>query len=434
MDPAAVQLAPLLDRLVNYERTRPNQALWDLAVMQRLLARQGAAPPPRPAVQIGGSKGKGTAAAMLAALAARAGLRAGVYTSPHVHTLLERLRIGDVPITVAQLEPILRDLLALAGPRAPTFFEALTAAAAQWFADERVDLSIFEVGLGGRLDATTALPVDASLVTTIELEHTDVLGDTIAAIATEKAAIVRPGGLGFTTATGEALQVLQAHADRVDARLLVHGLEFASRAVRDCGDSLAGDVVLPRGDVLPFVLRGGALYEVPALAMAAACLSCLMPTLPLDLTEVPRPAQPCRFETFAEADGGTLILDGAHTERSIAAVAAELQRRWPGQRVSVLFASASGKRWRESLSSMLPVADQFLVTEVTGTSSEDAATVVAHLRGLGAAAERVDGVEAGLAALRARDGIRLVVGSFYLAGAVRRLLLGARSTNDERSP
>lgn len=427
MDPAAVQLAPLLDQLVNYERSRPNQALWDLAAMQRLLARPGAAAPPRPAVQIGGSKGKGTAAAMLAMLAGRAGLRAGVYTSPHVDTLLERLRIGSDTITVARLAPILRDLLATAADRAPTFFEALTAAAVQWFAEERVDLAIYEVGLGGRLDATTAVPVDASLLTTIELEHTDVLGDTIAAIATEKAAIVRPGGLGFTTATGEALAVVQDHARRVDARLLVHGVDFEARLQRDRGDALLGDIRLPTGGMLPFALRDGALYELPALAMAAACLSTLSPSLVLELRDLPRPQQSCRFELIADDDGATWILDGAHTERSIAAVAAELERRWPGQRPQVLFASASGKRWRESLSSMLPVADRFLVTEVTGTSSEDAAVIVAHLCGLGVMAQRVDDVEHGLAALRAHDGLRLVIGSFYLVGAVRRLL--ARTKN-----
>src|SRR5690606_35269539 len=124
-----------------------------------------------------------------------------------------RARIGERSITVAELRPILEQLLAppvdAPGARAPTFFEALTAAAAQWFADERVDLAVYEVGLGGRLDATTALPVDASLLTTIELEHTDVLGNTIEAIATEKAAVVRPGGLALTTTSGAALAVIE---------------------------------------------------------------------------------------------------------------------------------------------------------------------------------------------------------------------------------
>src|SRR5688572_28305011 len=146
--------------------------------MQRLLQRSGARPCVRPAGQVGGSKGKGTTCAMLEALALASGGVAGVYTSPHVTTLLERIRIGGADIAVGQLEPLLRDVLAApAGERAPTFFEAMTLAAAAAFAQRGVDLAIYEVGLGGRFDATTALPIDAAIVTTIELEHTDLLGD-----------------------------------------------------------------------------------------------------------------------------------------------------------------------------------------------------------------------------------------------------------------
>src|SRR5688572_4103315 len=198
--------------------------------MQRLLCRPGAPPAVRPAVQVGGSKGKGTTCALLEALVHGSGRRSGVYTSPHVTTLLERIRIGGRDVTVDELEPLLRDVIgAPTGERAPTFFEAMTLAAAAAFARDRVDLAIWEVGLGGRHDATTALPIDAAIVTTIELEHTDVLGDTIAAIAGEKAPIVRPGGIGFTGASGEALAVIRAHAASVGARLFVLGEHFGVR-------------------------------------------------------------------------------------------------------------------------------------------------------------------------------------------------------------
>ena len=187
MDPAASKLAPLLDQLVDYERTRPTQREWDLTAVQRLLRRKDATPPCRPAIQVAGSKGKGTTAAYLDALVGAAGLRAGIYSSPHLVTLCERIRIGGASIRVERLEEVLASLLAVAGDRPPTFFEAMTAAAVECFAQEAVDLSIYEVGLGGRFDATTAIDVDAAIVTRIELEHTEVLGDTIAAIATEKA-------------------------------------------------------------------------------------------------------------------------------------------------------------------------------------------------------------------------------------------------------
>lgn len=422
MDPAAEALAPLLQQLVNYERTRPDRRLWDLATMRAHLQRPDLPTPRRPAVQVGGSKGKGTTCAFLAAFARAAGRSVGVYTSPHVTTLLERLAIDGAPIDVPTLDRLLRTILvAPAGDRPPTFFEAMTLAAAAWFAERSVDLAVYEVGLGGRYDATTALPVDAGIVTTIELEHTDVLGDTIAQIAGEKAPVIRPGGLGFTGTTGEALEVVRAHAAATGARLHVLGEHFGLRGVRLAADGLRATLWLPDGRELPVFLPDARAFEAPALALAAAAFSMLMPGAPLRLDPAPRPEMPCRFEIH-DLPGGPLILDGAHTEESLRVVAAELQRRWPGQRVTVLFASATGKRWRQGLSALLPIADGIVVTELVGTASEDPGAIADWLLAHGARCERVTDVASGLAALRRAPGPRLVAGSFYLAGQVRELL------------
>ena len=423
MDHAAERLAPLLAQLVNYERLRPDKRLWDLATMRRLMSRPGAPPPPRPAVQVGGSKGKGTTSAFLGAIAGAAGRSAGVYTSPHVDTLLERIVVDGVPIAVEQLEPLLQHVLAApGGERAPTFFEAMTLAAADWFAARGVDLAVYEVGLGGRYDATTALPVDASIVTTIELEHTDVLGDTVEAIAAEKAFVVRERGVGFTAARDGALAVLRGHAERAGARLLVLGEDFGLRGLRWQPDGCRSQLWLPDGRELRLFLPGASAFELSALALAAAALAHLWPGRELPLDPAPRPRLPCRFEVRRDADGEVLVLDGAHTEQSLAAVAAELQRRWPGRRAAVLFACAAGKRFREGLSALLPVADSFVVTEVSGTASEAAGALAAFLAAQGARCEVAADVASGLSALRQRPGPRLCVGSFYLAGQVRRLL------------
>lgn len=391
--------------------------------MRNLLQRQGALPSPRPAVQIGGSKGKGTTCTMLAALARRAGLRVGCYVSPHVTTLLERLQVDGEEVPVAVLEQLLREILAVPAARAPSFFEAMTAAAAQWFAARAVDLALFEVGLGGRLDATTALPVDASILTTIELEHTELLGDSVAAIAREKAPILRPGGLGFTSAEGEALRELRAHAARVGARLLVLGCDFAIEGLREQPTGLAGVLRLPHAR-MPFVLHGGTQFDVPAFALAATCLETMRPgSLPAEMA-LDRPVAPCRFERLLHPHG-VIVLDGAHTERSLQAVAVELARHYPGQRAAVLVGFAAGKRWREALSCLLPLVDSWLVTTVSGTVSEDPSAIAAHLHCRGAAAAVVDDVASGIAALQARGGVGLVVGSFYLAGEARRQLVAA---------
>ncbi len=391
--------------------------------MQRLLVRPGALPCPRPAVQVGGSKGKGTTCAFLEGLVQASGGRAGCYSSPHVLTLCERLRVDGTDVDVATLERLLVAIVATpTGERAPTFFEAMTLAAAQWFAETAVHLAIWEVGLGGRYDATTALPVDASIVTTIELEHTEVLGDTIAAIAGEKAPVIRPGGLGLTGTTGEALAVVRSRAAAVGARLLVLGQDFGVRTVQWSPLGARGHLWLPDGRELPFFLPHAAAFELPALALAAAAFTQVLPDSTLCLDPAPRPQLPCRFEVRQERDGEVLVLDGAHTEQSLRAVANELRRRWPQQRANVLFGSAVGKRWQQGLSELLPHVDSVVVTELTGTTSEDPTAIAAFLAARGRTSEVAADVATGLRLLRERKGPRLVVGSFYLAGQVRRLV------------
>lgn len=431
MDPAAEHLQPLLSRLVNYERLRPDRRLWDLESMRLLLTRPGAAVPPRPAVQVGGSKGKGTTCGFLESLCLSAARSVGVYTSPHVATILERIRVDGAPVATVELERLLRRILdATTGNRAPTFFEAMTVAAAEWFAERRTDLAVYEVGLGGRFDATTALPVDASIVTTIELEHTEVLGDTVAAIAREKAPVIRPGGVGFTGTDGEALEVLRGHCADHGARLFVLGEDFGLSDPRWDAGGFRARLWLPDRRELPLFLPDAAGFEIPAAALATAALAHVLPDAPLALDPMPRPRLPCRFEVVPEPDGEVMVLDGAHTERSLAAVADELRRRWRGRRAVVLFGSAAGKRWREGLSALIPAADRFVVTGLSGTASEDPVAIAAFLASRGMSCEVATDVESGLAALRRSPGPRLVAGSFYLAGRARELVVTAAQRQD----
>lgn len=436
MEPAAERLAPLLARLTNYERTRPNSQVWDLALVRALLARTGAPALRSRGIQVGGSKGKGTTCAWLDALARSAGLRTGCYTSPHVDTLRERIGVCGRPIGIDLLQALLEPLLAwgAAQPRQLTFFEAMTVAAHDAFAHFDVDLATWEVGLGGRLDATTAIPVDASIVTTIELEHTDVLGDTVEAIAGEKAPVIRPGGTGFTGATGAALDVIRAHARDVGARLHVAGTDFGWEQGRWEGTTHEGVLRLADGTRHRVVVPDARQYELDALALASAAFHWLFPAAPLVLDPAPVVRLPCRFEVRHCERGLPLVLDGAHTERSLGAVATELARRWPGQRFLVLFASASGKRWREALSSILPLADGFLVTGLTGTAGEDPGQVAQWLRDQGQRVELHETVASALRALLDAQRPRLVAGSFYLAGEARRLLDGMRLVAQHEQP
>jgi len=146
-----------------------------------------------PTVHIAGTNGKGSTAAMLAAIAKAAGLRTGLYTSPHLVDLNERIQIDGVPVSFQEIEDALKSCRPLAESLQATYFEIITAIAFAIFAQWRVELAIIETGLGGRLDATNVVQPEAAVITTIGLEHQQYLGDTLTKIAREKAGIVKKG-------------------------------------------------------------------------------------------------------------------------------------------------------------------------------------------------------------------------------------------------
>lgn len=422
----AERILALVAALTNYERQRADRPRWSLANIRALLRRPGATPARGMAVQVGGSKGKGTTSLYLDALARHLGLRAGVYLSPHVDDVTERVQIGGEPAPgLAEVVAEVVEFAQRAGLADVSFFEVMTAAAHECFARASLDLAVFEVGLGGRLDATTAIPVDLAILTNVELEHTELLGDTVAAIAGEKAHIVRRGKPALTGAVGDALAVVAARAREVHAPLRVLGHDLVVEAERLGEGGLQGTIA-DAGVRLPFALPQAAHFELPALALSVCALRTLYPARADELAAalVPvrfRPRLPARFERIDRAEG-TYFVDAAHTEGSMQATATEAARAAPGHRYAVLFASAAGKRWQLGLSRLAPIVDTLYVTTLEGTVSEDPQTICAGARALGLAAQPVADPSAGLAALRRHLGPWLVTGSFYLAGQVRRLL------------
>lgn len=176
--------------------------------MEALLDAMGRPERAYPSVHVAGTNGKGSTASMIAAIATAAGLRVGLHTSPHLFDLAERLRVDGVPAphawlaaAVARYRPVLDEVR-------PSFFEATTALSLLYFAEEDVDLAVVEVGLGGRLDATNVLTPLLSVITNIGLEHTEFLGETLPAIAREKAGIIKPGVPVLTTTTQPEVQAV----------------------------------------------------------------------------------------------------------------------------------------------------------------------------------------------------------------------------------
>lgn len=180
-------------------------------------------------IHVAGTNGKGSTSHALAAVLQQAGYRVGLYTSPHLVDMRERIRVNGQPISEQRIVDFVADHRAFFEPLSPSFFEVITALALLYFAEQRVDVAVIEVGLGGRLDCTNVIRPDLAVITNIALDHTDLLGHTLAQIAHEKAGIIKPQ---VPVVVGQALPetrpVFEAVAAEQDAPLF-----FAEEAVLD---------------------------------------------------------------------------------------------------------------------------------------------------------------------------------------------------------
>ncbi len=366
-----------------------------------------------PAVQVAGTNGKGSICSFLHAILRAADLRCGTYRSPHLVSWCERLQLDDAWITPAQLREDLRRWRPIGERHNLTPFELLTAAAFGRLAASGVDLAVLEVGLGGRLDATTAHP-DRQVVgfAAIGLDHREHLGDTIAAIAAEKAGVLGPGCIAFSAPQlPEAAAVLKAEARRQGAEL--HWLEPLGDPV-DGGPALglAGD--LQRANAAVAAAMAGALaargWPIPAAAISSGLAAARWPG---------------RLER-RRYQGRPLLLDGAHNPPAAAALRRELDRLEPGRSRRWLLGVQAHKQGGEMLTALLGPGDQAVIVPIPGHASWDVATLAAARPALAERLGTAASVGEGLAWLMLEPGgsaappeaLPVVAGSLYLLGAV----------------
>lgn len=313
-------------------RSRPPEA-QALQPVTDLLARIGNPHDALRVIHIAGSKGKGSTALLCEAILAAGGLRVGTYTSPHLQRWTERYRINgrevDETAFVAAAERVRPHLAALLDtPHPPGFFDFATALGFALFEQAGVDAAVIEVGLGGRLDATNVVQARASCITSIELEHTDRLGTTCAAIAGEKAGIIKPGvPIVIGNLPDEALAAVSDRADVRAAPLKRLGHDFAARVMRVSADGM--DLHLTSGTLALAVtmpVLGPHLAGNAAMALACVHHAGLLPLARLPdaaRSGLARAALPGRTEIVRRAPW--VIVDGAHTESSARALMRSLE-------------------------------------------------------------------------------------------------------------
>ncbi|GIW45440.1 MAG: bifunctional folylpolyglutamate synthase/dihydrofolate synthase [Candidatus Binatia bacterium] len=377
-----------------------------------------------PVVHIAGTNGKGSVAAMLHAMARAAGLDAGLYTSPHLVRFTERIRVGDREIAPEEVVECAKVVYRAATARGIelTFFEFTTVLAFLYFAECRVPLAVVEVGLGGRLDATNVVAPEVAVITSIGLDHQEFLGDTIEAIAWEKAGIIKercPVVAGPLSPV--ARRVIAERARQQNAPVWWAGKDFGWEGDDRCWSFRGLGVDLRE---VALGLRGRHQCENAAVAVAAAQL------LPDSLrwsAEVCRAGLeqvrwPGRLEIVSREP--LIVLDGAHNGDGVRAVVAALPGLVEQRRVRLLFGVMADKDWRDMIQLLAPVVCEVVVTRVPVRRSADPSLVAAAWREL-VPARVEENVEAALATARAglqNDQALLVTGSLFLVGAVRQVL------------
>lgn len=386
--------------------------------------------------QVAGTNGKGSTAAMLASILEAAGAKTGLYTSPHLRRWEERIRISGRPIDDGLLvragewvlDAILQYERGGAGAGAVTRFEFWTVLALLAFAEDSCRAAVLEVGLGGRYDATTAARVDLAAITRIALDHTTVLGDTLAKIAAEKAAII---GERTPTVCGaqedEARQVIVARAKEQQAPLLVAGNDFTWQRTPD---GLDVTVLGQTYEKLQVPLRGPHQEENAATAVAAAlgmgALGIkLMPDMVAD--GIAKARWPGRFEVVdgpekAAAPAGEVVLDAAHNPNGAAALARALAQEFPGERATLVLGCHRDKDLGGILAALAPVARRVVAVRARHPRARAAEEIADAARAAGLEAEVAGGVANGLARGRASGGLTVVCGSLAVVGEAREAL------------
>jgi len=404
--------------------------------MREMLAQLGNPHLAVPAILVAGSNGKGSTSALLASIAQAAGYRTALYTSPHLERVEERLQLDGAPISSISLGRLLGRIIEITegeGDGLPTYFEAMTLAAFLWFAEERADLSVLEVGLGGRLDATNVAEPILSLVTSISLEHREMLGDTLTAIAREKAGILRPGrpALAWVEAP-EALESVGTEAARMGAKLA-----SAPDRVRIVGSKSRGwygqevEIETDRARYrLDLALPGTHQLRNLGLAVAAAEELEDLGWSRIDRAAIERGVAACRWpgrlESILRDDGKRIVLDAAHNPEG-----AEMLGRFLAERraetsepVDLLLGLLGDKDAAEMLGALLPHVARIVLTAPPSPRAKDPAELAALLP-TGTTAEVIPDLDEALERSLAASRRTLVVcGSIFLIGAVRERLRG----------
>ena len=386
---------------------------------EALLAKLGSPHRRLSAVHIAGTNGKGSVVATVEALLRASGKRIGRYTSPHLIDFRERITVDGVPITEAAVLEFLQRWIPAAEEIGATFFELTTALAFDWFVKQNVDIAVVETGLGGRLDSTNVLTPRVATVTSIGLDHTDLLGNTLEAIAREKAGIFKRG---IPAVIGEQSPPIRSLLERCAQAAGAEPL-----VVIDNEYSINDVTVSSRGTSFTLT-HGGDRYQIrtPLIgayqarntALALTTVSALggdvLPSSAEISSALSNVFLPGRFQWR-----GKMIFDVAHNPDGAHTIAATLRALNPPKPRTALVAVLADKDWRGIIQALGPVVDRFLFTNAPSAPVErrwDPADALAFAKSQGFEADLEPDLGVALERGESGSGTLIITGSFHTVG------------------
>jgi dihydrofolate synthase/folylpolyglutamate synthase len=389
-------------------------------------------------IHVAGTNGKGSTCAMLENIYRAAGLRVGLFTSPHLVSFRERIQVDRQLISESEVTRLVEELRgeqSRAGvspaPQSmqieqidgaanlggggrldpcPTFFEFVAVMALKFFAEQKCDLVIWEAGLGGRLDATNIVRPLASVITNIAFDHMQWLGDSLEKIAAEKAGIIKPG-VPVITATDvpDALGVIERVAREKHAPLIT--------VAADVDQPLTSPLLAE----LPATLTLAGDHQKLNAALALATVEILQAKITVGpeavRTGLSTVSWPGRLQLIQRPDGQKILLDGAHNAAGATVLRAALEKEFGGSRPVLIFGALADKRWGEICNILAPMVSQVFAVPVASDRTADAGELAATFRAVNPAleAEAAPSLAAALEACKHKRFI-LITGSLYLVG------------------
>lgn len=429
-----------LNSVVNYERKPPighAESAFNLSRMQRLLAVLGNPHRKYKTAHVAGTKGKGSTVTMLAAMVQNCGMKVGLYTSPHVLDIRERIAINGDQISEAEFARLTKKVVAASKkPKVGdcTFFELVTAVAFLHFAKSEVDLAVIETGLGGRLDATNVIKPEVVGLTSISLDHPDLLGHTVEAIAREKAGIFKPGVTVICSPQRESVtKILQEMAAKLECPFQMTGREngfsYRFESSRDAGPHSRICLTTPTShfEHVRAPLMGD--HQAINCALALGMLDVLK-TRGLAIDErkavegLSRVTLPGRMEIVR--DMPRIMVDGAHNASSVEALMRAIGQNVPYDSMVIIFGCQKDKDIRGMLRYVRLGADKVIFTTSGSPRTADPHELAATFNEMSSkmcqvAEDLMDAISIADRAV-ARDDLICITGSFYLVGRAKRLM------------